>query len=311
MFKNLIVFQLETPFEFTPGGLEEVLAKNKLQPCEGMRIKTTGAVPVHADGSLVKDHEKNMILCIGTESKKIPAATLKRAVKEAAIELERTQGFKLGRKQLRDLKDKLFDEMLPGTPANYSETRIWIDVGNSRVMVDCGSASKAEDSLTTLRNMLESLPVIPPQAKRSLSERLTAWLREGDGEQGFSLGESCELVAETDKASKISYKKHSLHGAEIANHLKNGKIVSALEVCHGEDLFMKLNAKAEIKSLKYVVDTETTESASDSDEFMGGFILMSERCKKLIDDLFIVMEVTAPEAVAAGGDSDDGDEDEG
>src|SRR3546814_19846377 len=93
-----------------------------------------------------------MLIALGVEQKLLPSSVVQQAVDERASELEQRQGFKPGRKQLRDLKDQVTAELMPRAFAKRRSTRAWIDPVSGWIVVDAASPSRAEELLELLRD---------------------------------------------------------------------------------------------------------------------------------------------------------------
>src|SRR3546814_10996077 len=93
-----------------------------------------------------------MLIALGVEQKLLPSSVVQQAIDERASELEQREGFKPGRKQLRDLKDQVTAELMPRAFAKRRSTRAWIDPVSGRIVVEAASPSSAEDLLEVLRD---------------------------------------------------------------------------------------------------------------------------------------------------------------
>ncbi|MRF43944.1 recombination-associated protein RdgC, partial [Escherichia coli] len=71
------------------------------------------------------------------------------------------QGRKLKKTKKATLKDEVVHTLLPRAFSKFSQTFIWLDLDKQLVIVDSGSAKRAEDHLALLRKTLGSLPVVP------------------------------------------------------------------------------------------------------------------------------------------------------
>lgn len=63
--------------------------------------------------------------------------------KARALEIEEQQGYKVGRKQLRELKEQVTDEWLPRAFAIRRDTRVWIDTANSWLVIALSRMSRS------------------------------------------------------------------------------------------------------------------------------------------------------------------------
>ena len=91
-----------------------------------------------------------MLLMLGTEKKLLPASVINQVTKARAAEIEEQQGFKPGRKQMKELKEQVTDELLPRAFSIRRDTRVWIDPVNGWLVVDSSSPAKADEILKLL-----------------------------------------------------------------------------------------------------------------------------------------------------------------
>lgn len=192
-FKNLQTYRLAGGWTLAPGALEERLAKRPLQPCIGLNPESHGWVAPAAGSQLVYSQGRQMLIALGVEQKLLPSSVVKQTVNERAVELEQRQGFKPGRKQLRDLKDQVTAELLPRAFAKRRSTRAWIDPVSGWIVVDAASPSRAEELLEVLRDAVDGLSLELPELAQSPGAAMTAWLAAGDAPGTFALDQECEL----------------------------------------------------------------------------------------------------------------------
>ena len=110
----------------------------------------------------------------------LPAAVINQQVKERAAALEKKQGFAPGRKQLRDLKDRVADELRPRAFVREKSVRAWLDLSAHRLIVDSGSPKVAENLASVLRNDLGELPAIPLETQESAGAAKGSWSPDDD-----------------------------------------------------------------------------------------------------------------------------------
>src|SRR3546814_11544582 len=127
-----------------------------------------------------------MLIALGVEQKLLPSSVVQQAVDERASELEQRQGFKPGRKQLRDLKDQVTAELMPRAFAKRRSTRAWIDPVSGWIVVAAASPSRAEELLEVLRDEVDGLSLELPELAQSPATAMTAWLAGGDAPGTFA-----------------------------------------------------------------------------------------------------------------------------
>jgi DNA recombination-dependent growth factor C len=112
-FRNLITYRLQAPWAMTAEQLAEHLSKKTFQPCGGLDRERRGWVPPVGNGSLVHSVNGQWLIALRSEKKRLPASAVKRAVSVRADEFEKTQGVRPGRRQLKEIKEQVIDDLLP------------------------------------------------------------------------------------------------------------------------------------------------------------------------------------------------------
>ncbi|HWY23285.1 MAG TPA: recombination-associated protein RdgC [Nevskia sp.] len=294
-FKNLFIYSLDSHWKITPAKLEEALAAHPLLPCSAASMQSQGWVAPHASSGVVYSQGKQVLVSLGMQQRLLPAAVINQTVKQRAAALEKTQGFAPGRKQLRDLKDRVTDELRPRAFVREKTLRAWLDLARHRLIVDTSSAKIAENLATALRNDLGELPAIPLATQTSPGEAMTTWLSAGSVSAQFSLDQDCELVANELQKSTVRYVRHGLEGNEIRSLIQGGKSVSRVGLVWRDRLSLVLNDKLEVKRLRFeAMDAKDPVDGGkagkdDAGMFEANFTLMTGELTSLIDDLVALL----------------------
>jgi recombination associated protein RdgC len=297
-FKNLTVYTLDSHWKITPGKLEEALAAHPLLPCNAASMQSQGWVAPHASSGMVYSQSKQMLIALGTQQRLLPAAVINQTVKQRAAALEKTQGFAPGRKQLRDLKERVADELRPRAFVREKTVRAWLDLSNHRMIVDSSSPKVAENLASVLRNDLGDLPAIPLETQQAAGAAMTGWLAAGSISAQFALDQDCELIANALSKAAVRYVRHGLEGAEIRSLIQGGKSVSRVGLVWRDRLALVLSDKLELKRLRFEAMDAKDPGApgagkpvkDDEAQFEANFTLMSGELGALLDDLIALLD---------------------
>lgn len=281
-FKNLQIYRLAHGWEMTPAALEDALRRHPLTPCTGLSLMTRGWVPPH-ESALAESYGKHLLIALGVEQKMLPASVVKQEADARAQELEQKLGYKPGKKQLRDLKERVTVELLPRAFAKRSVTRCWINPADGYVVVDASSAARAEDLLTMLRDTLDGFPATHMAMPTSAQGRMTAWAVTGFASEPFALGEDCRLTDPSESGRSVRYARHELNGKDVRDHIHAGKVVSKLGLVWRERLSFVLQEPLSVKRLKFLEVAKA--EPSEGDQFEAGFALMVGELSALVGDL--------------------------
>lgn len=289
-FKNLQIFSLDSHWKITPGKLEETLAAHPLLPCNAASMQSQGWVSPQADSGMVYSQGKQLLITFGTQQRLLPASVINQTVKERAAALEKQQGFAPGRKQLRDLKDRVADELRPRAFVREKTVRAWLDLNKHRLIVDSSSPKVAENLASALRNDLGELPAIPLETQNAPAAAMTAWLAAGSVSARFTLDQDCELIGNELSKAAVRYVRHGLDGSEIRSLIKGGKSVSRVGLVWRDRLALVLTDKLLVKRLRFDAmeakdPAEAGKPGKGEDEFEANFTLMTGELSLLLDDL--------------------------
>lgn len=279
--------------------LEQQLASLAFTPCSSQDMTRTGWVSPMGDRgeALIHVTGKQVMMCARKEDKILPATVIKQALQDKVEKLEGEQGRKLKKTEKATLKDEVVHTLLPRAFSKFSQTFIWLDLEKQLVIVDSGSAKRAEDNLALLRKTLGSLPVVPLNFNESVELKMTEWVRSGELPAGFTLMDEAELKAVLDEGGVIRCKKQELVSDEIATHIEAGKFVTKLSVDWEDRLQFMLCDDGSIKRIKF---SETLREQNDdidkadfAQRFDADFVLMTGELSALIER---VTEVLGGEA---------------
>jgi recombination associated protein RdgC len=103
-FKNLQIYRLPAPWAMTAEQLAGFLAPQAFTPCTSIQLQSQGWIPPRPDGDLVHTVNRQMLLSLATEKKLLPSSVINQVAKARAVEMEEQQGFRPGRKQMKELK---------------------------------------------------------------------------------------------------------------------------------------------------------------------------------------------------------------
>src|SRR5437764_724364 len=143
-FKNLFVYRLDAKCKLDAQDLEKSLAGHALQPCNSFEMESRGWTEPQTEGTFLHALNRHWLMAFGVDQKILPASVIRQMTVERATELEKKQAFPVGRKQMRELKQRVVDELLPRALTRRQATAAWIDPVNRWFVIDTVSQTKAE-----------------------------------------------------------------------------------------------------------------------------------------------------------------------
>jgi len=287
-FKNLQLYRLPSPWNIDLEKLESALAKRPFQRCGSQDMASRGFVSPNGTDVLVFSSNQQWLIALRSEQKLLPSSVVKEVAQDRADEIEAQQGYKPGRKQMKEIKEAVTQELLPRAFTRRRTSFCWIDPQAGWLVVDAASANKADEMLETLRDVLDELPLRLLDTERSPVSCMTDWLAAGEAPANFTIDRDCELRAVTDEKAAVRYVRHPLEGKEIPEHLAAGKVPTRLALTFDDRIGFVLTEKLEIKRLDFldIVQDEAEKNAAGGDEqFEADFVLMTSELARFIPEL--------------------------
>lgn len=290
-FKNLQVYRLPAPWAFTQEQLETALAGQKFVECSSQDMSSQGWVSPRNNGQLVHTVNRQFLLQLGMEKKLLPASVINQVAKARALEMEEQQGFKPGKKQMRELKENITEELLPRAFSIKSNTMVWIDPVNGWLVIDAASPAKADEILKLLLKAIDKLPVTNLNVARSPTSAMTEWLEQDEAPGGFTIDDATELRATGESKAAIRYVRHTLEAEDIRRHISAGKQCTRLALTWAERISFVLTEGLAVKSIKALDVLKENESGTfnDDERFDTDMTLMTGELAKLLADLVLAL----------------------
>jgi len=287
MFKNLQVYRVPAPWTITADQLASALAAQAFTPASSNELLRQGWEPPREGGALVHAAAGQFLLQLKTEKKVMPAAAVNAVAKAKADELEEQQGFRPGKKAMKELKERAADEMLPRAFTVPSVTRVWIDPINGWLVVDAAAAGKADDVIKLLLKAVDRMPLESLRVQSSPVAMMTAWLEADQAPHNFTIDQDTELRATGAGQAKVRFVKHSLDPQDVGRHIAAGKQCTRLAMTWNSRISFVLTESLVIKSVKPldILKEGQAGTANDHERFDNDFALMSGELAKLLADL--------------------------
>lgn len=306
-FKNIQAYRLDKAWKISLDALNDQLARGAFSKCASHEPMSRGWVPPRKDGMLSYHQNGQTLIALAVEQRILPASVINDAVKERAEAITESQGYAPGRKQLKELKERVTEELMPRAFTKKRTTFVWIDVKNGWFLVDAGSPAKAEEVIEHLRHCLDGFPLKPLHTQLSPTSAMADWLAGGDAPTGFTIDRDCELKAVGEEKAAVAYKRHPLAdevGGEIKSHLASGKLPTKLALTWDERISFVLTEKLEIKRLAFldILKDQAEQNAEAADEqFDADFALMTGELTRFMPALIEALGGEVADLAEQGG----------
>jgi recombination associated protein RdgC len=291
-FKNLQVYRLPAPFAMNAAQLASDLAPHAFAPCNSLEMQSQGWASPRDNGELVYAINKQILLMLGSEKKLLPTSVINQVAKAKAAEIEEQQGFKPGRKQMKEIKEDVTDELLPRAFSIRRNTWVWIDPVHGWLVVDAASPAKADEVLKLLFKSVDKLPLEALHVARSPVAAMTDWLVADEAPHGFTVDQDTELRATTESKATVRYVRHTLEAEDVRRHIASGKQCTRLAMTWNDRISFVLTEALTIKRITPldVIKEESDEgrntgSQNEDERFDADMMLMTGELSKMLADL--------------------------
>ncbi|AZR96189.1 recombination-associated protein RdgC [Bordetella trematum] len=287
-FKNLKIYRLSAPWTLTGEQLEESLAKHAYRQGNNLEMQTLGWISPRENASLSHSINGQILLSLRAEKKLLPSTVVNQVARARAQEIEEQQGYKPGRKQMKEIKERVTDELMPRAFSIYRDTRVWIDTRNHWLVIDAAASAKADEVIGMLVKTVDPLPLENLYVAQSPAAAMTGWLAADEAPANFSIDQDTELRASGESRAAIRYVKHSIDADDVRRHIKSGKQCTRLAMTWADRVSFVLTEAMDVKRvtpLDVLKENPDNLALNDDEKFDSDMALMTGELAKLMTEL--------------------------
>ncbi|WP_159990509.1 recombination-associated protein RdgC [Pelistega ratti] len=290
-FKNLKIFRLSPTWQPSSEELEALLEKQLFVPEQfsGEPLNLGWAPFFEEEGTLLHKIGHQYLLKLKVEKKLLPTSVINQFAKTKAQEIEEQQGYKVGRKQMKEIKENVAAVLRTKAFSIYRETRVWIDTENHWLIIDTGASNKADEVIGMLAKILDPLPILSFITEQSPTSSMTRWLVDDEVPTPFTIDQDTELKSMTDSRISVRYANHSPEQEEITRHITAGKTCTRLALTWNDRVSFMLNDAGDIRRitpLEVLAESREVVNSDDAIEhFDAEMLLMFGELNGLLNDL--------------------------
>lgn len=288
-FKNLKLYRLADFWSLTPDKLEKILEKQTFRAGNSLEMQSLGWLPPRENGGLVYTVNGQILLSLRVDKKLLPSTVISQVARARAVDIEEQQGYKPGRKQIKEIKERVADELLPKAFSIYRDTRLWIDPINRWVAIDAATPAKADEVLGVLAKCIDPFPVESLHVTCSPAAAMTDWLAANEAPANLNIDQDTELRASGAGRATIRYVKHAIDADDVRRHIQSGKQCTRLALTWADRISFVLTDSLDIKRITALdVLKESTDVIATNDDdgrFDSDMTLMMGELARLINDV--------------------------
>jgi len=263
-------------------------------------MQSQGWVAPRANGALIHSVNRQLLLQLTTERKLLPGSVINQVSKARAAEIEEQQGFKPGRKLMKEIKEQVTEELMPRAFSIQRSTFVWIDPEHGWLVIDASNPTRADEVLKLLLKCNEQIPLEMLRVNLSPLAAMTDWLAGNEAPGGFTIDQDTELRSKAESKATVRYVRHALDPKEIANHIASGKQCTKLALTWSDKISFVLTENLTLKRVQALdVLTEKSDSGDEDERLDGDFTLMCGELHQLLSDLVLALGGETKAAQAA------------
>lgn len=244
MFKNAITYIVAPGFRIDP----DLLSRLPARPCRPTECRTGGfATPCdHSTAELAHHVAGYTLICLETEDRLLPGSVVAEEVELRAIDLEKAQGYKPGRKQLRELKERVTLELLPKA---FTQKRRTLGVfAGQYFIVNTSSPARADMMIDALRSVLDALPLTLIQTQKRITGEMIQWLL-GTTPFGLTVNDFVELEKAEPGKPAIAYKRTTLDESDMRRRIADAYVPRKIGITLNDRISLKVDDSLHLKQL--------------------------------------------------------------
>lgn len=282
-FKNAVVYGVRDTDQIVAANFEE---HRVADPAPNQPGTVGWEEPVEGGGYLFQSGDF-VLVCMETRTRLLPPDVVRREVKALCDGITKARGFAPGRKERREIREDVEARLLPQAFIKPARTYAYFDVGAGHLVIDTGSADRAEMMLSLLASTGVILRLI--NTNKPVVGAMTELLLEGE-RAGFAVGDSCCLQAIDDSGRVVTY-RNGFDDAQIRADIEAGRLPTRLSLCYHERLSFDITDRRHIKKIGFfdVVKERVEElGAEDADGvFRAQLAIMGGEMQHMLRSLIL------------------------
>lgn len=296
-FKQVQVFQLKSPVDYTKEEIQKKLETLAFTPCLPSMPFAAGFVsPIEEEENvLVRAIPGYRMICVQIEEKILPAIVVRQALQEKIKQIELYENRKVYQKEKLSLKDTITATLLPRAFSKFTRVYAYLDLKHHWLVLGTDNEKKSEQVLSLFKKAftdkvhlleLKKIPTI-----------LTAWLMNQDYPMSFSIEKNGVLYDPKQQNRIIRCQQQDLSASSIKTLLQEGYEVKQLSLCWQDRVHFVLSHTFSLTGIKYTDAVKETveELKPDTSQqtFDANFLMMTDALLNLLTELLPFFVLTS------------------
>lgn len=289
MFKQLTLKQILAPTTLDIDTTERSMREAAYQPACARQEKSLGwcAPRGHAHAALLEAIDGQWLAMFVIETRAVPPSAVDKRVREIAAQIERQDGRRPGKKELRSLRADAKDELLPNAFSKTERVPVWIDPVAMKIAIGTTSSSKLDEVVTALVRCIANLQLAAIGEPTATAAAMRHWLTLTDEDSmpgEFELGTECVLRSQGTDRATARFTNQILDCAEVRQNVMGGKLPISLALQWPGRLSLVMGIDGRLNKIRLEVAPMDRERAAARDGLDADFTLFTrEMCRALAE----------------------------
>lgn len=245
----------------TPDTIDAAVARRPFIPCGASEASSRGFIPpVAGMEGLIRFADNVAAIAMREDDKILPACVVQAEAKRRAEEIEEQQGYKPGRKQMREIKELVTEELLAKAFIRTTVVRAWLDFSAGLMVIDAASETKVDNLIGTLIRNFDEMPKLRRWRTKGVpASHFTSWVQSGEAPDFFTIDDRALLT--NPEGGKIRLTNQSMVDDEVRRLVEHGRTCSELAVTHADKLSFVLTQSLVLKRIAHIGVNEERDPA--------------------------------------------------
>lgn len=241
------------PFSgITLEALQKALQGRPFTPCEPRSASSSGFVPpIAGDCALTREVGQVALFAMRDDEKILPASVVDAELKRRLTEITTKEGRRVGRKETREIKAIVTEDLREKAFVRTTVTHAWIDFGADLVVVASSSETRIEHMLALLARQFENRPHMRRWATNHIpSASFTAWVQSAEAPTDFTIDDSALLTH--PEGGKVRLTRQSVLALDVRPLLVTGRSCVELAVTLRDKVSFVITEHLRLKRLAHL-----------------------------------------------------------
>lgn len=263
--KNCFLYQITDRAWITELAQASVPEEAVFSACLPTQPVSLGLVsPVPGEETLDYVSGDVMAWRVRRQERLLPASVLNELTSERAAELQAREDRRVSRNERKDIKENLRLELLPRAFTRNQSHAVFLHRPTGWLMVEAGSAARADEITGMLRDVLGALPIVPLGSLTRPEPVWTRWLTGQAFPEEMALLDELVLV-HPDEEATVRLKRVPPDSTEVGQLIEAGYRPQQVQIAWGDSFTARIDDKSVLKGLTFSDDLQEQAGAEGED----------------------------------------------